>query len=96
MARMSSHTGFSEILPSIAPADTDVFNSSLRQNKVPSSWKMADIKPLPKEAPLTGCIQLRPISLTAVIMRLFERLVYRFELSNICNDYIDLDPVCLS
>ena len=27
----------------------------------------------------------------AVIMRLFERLVYRFELSSICNDYINLD-----
>ena len=52
---------------------------------------MADIKPLPKESPLTCCTQLRPISLTAVIMRLFERLVYRFELSNICNDYIDFD-----
>ena len=24
-------------------------------------------------------------------MRLFERLVYRFELSNICKDYIDFD-----
>ena len=24
-------------------------------------------------------------------MRIFERLVYRFELSSICNDYIDLD-----
>ena len=70
---------------------TDVSNSSLRLHKVPSSWKMADIRPLPKESPLTSCSQLRPISLTAVIMRLFERLVYRFELSCICNDYIDLD-----
>ena len=24
-------------------------------------------------------------------MRLFDRLVYRYELSSICNDYIDLD-----
>ena len=70
---------------------TDVSNSSLRLHKVPSSWKMADIKPLPKESPLTSCSQLRPISLTAVIMRLFERLVYRFELSSTFNDFIDLD-----
>ena len=68
-----------------------MFNSLLRQHKVPSPWKIADIKPLPKESPLTGCTQLRPISFTAVIMRLFERLVYRFELSSICNDYVDLD-----
>ena len=24
-------------------------------------------------------------------MRLFDRLVYRYELSSICNDYIDVD-----
>ena len=82
---------FRDFAYDLAPAITDVFKSSLRQHKVPSSWKMADIKPLPKESPLTCCTQLRPISLTAVIMRLFERLVYRFELSNICNNYIDFD-----
>ena len=75
----------------LAPAVADVFNSSLQQHKVPSSWKMAYVKPLPKESPLTGCNQLRPISLTVVIMRLFDRLVYRYELSSICNDYIGLD-----
>ena len=52
---------------------------------------MAHIKPLPKESPLSSCNQLRPISLIAVIMRLFDRLVYRYELSSICNDYIGLD-----
>ena len=92
MARMSSHTSFfRDFAHDLAPAVTDAFNSSLRQHKLPSSWKMADIRPLPKESPLTGCTQLRLISLTAVIMRLFERLVYKFELSSISNDYIDLD-----
>ena len=70
----------------LAPAVTDVFNSSLRQHKVPFFWKMADIKPLPKESPLTSCTQPRPISLIAVIMRLFERLVNRFEVFGICKD----------
>ncbi|XP_022809307.1 uncharacterized protein LOC111346277, partial [Stylophora pistillata] len=82
---------FREFAHDLAPVVTDVFNSSLQQHKVPSSWKMADIKPIPKESPLTCCTQLRPISITAIIMRLFERLVYRFELSSIFNDYIDLD-----
>ena len=79
---------FREFAHDLGPVVIDVFNSSLRQHKVPSSWKMTDIRPLPKESPLTCCTQLWPISLTAVIMRLFERLVYRFELSSICNDYI--------
>ena len=52
---------------------------------------MADIKSLPKESPLTGCTQLRPISLTAVMMRRFERLAHRFELPSIYNDYVYLD-----
>ena len=82
---------FRDFAHDLAPAVTYVFNGSLRQHKVPFSWKMADTKPLPKEVPLTSCTQLRPISLTAVIMRLFEHLVYRFELSSICKDDIDLD-----
>ena len=82
---------FRDFAHNLVPAVTSVFNSSLRQHKVPSSWKMADIKPLSKESPLTSCIQHRPISFTAVIMRLFESLVYRFELSSICKHYIDLD-----
>ena len=75
----------------LAPAVADVFNSSLQQHKVPSSWKMAQIKPLPKESLLSSFNQLRPISLTVVIMRLFDQLVYRYEISGICNDYINLD-----
>ena len=51
---------FKEFAHDLAPVVTDVFNSSLRQHKVPSSWKMADIRPLPKESPLTCCTQLRP------------------------------------
>lgn len=62
---------FKEFAHDLAPVVTDVFNSSLRQHKVPSSWKMADIRPLLKESPLTCCTQLRPISSTPVIMRLF-------------------------
>ena len=82
---------FTDFAHDLAPAVANVFDSSLRQHKVPSSWKIANIESLPKEPPLTSCTQLRPISLTAVIMRLFEQLVYRYELSSICNDYIDLD-----
>ena len=93
VAQMSSHTGFLENLPMILPLLLPMFNSSLRQHKVPSSWTMADVKPLPKESPLTSCTQLWLISLTAVITRLFERIVYRFELSSTCNDYIDFDQL---
>ena len=92
VARMSSHTGFLEILPMILPLLLLMCLAARCDNiKFHPLGKMADITPLPKESPLTSCTQLRPISLTTVIMRLFERLVYRFELFNICSDYINLD-----
>lgn len=55
--------------------------SDLKQQSVPCLWKTANIKPIPKESPITVCSQLRPISLTNIIVRLFERLVYKQEMS---------------
>ena len=52
---------------------------------------MADIMALPKETTFRTCNQLRPISLTNMIMRLFERVVFRFELSNVINNSIGSD-----
>ena len=68
-----------------------LFNSSLCSHTVPSIWKLADITPPPKEIPFSTNNQLRPISLTCIIMRLFERIVYQREMSNICNESIDSD-----
>ena len=75
----------------LAPIISHVFNCSLRCQTVPSLWKMADIMPLPKETPFKTCTQLRPISLTNIIMRLFERVVFRCELSNVINNSIGSD-----
>ena len=67
----------------LAPVITIIFNRSLIEGTVPNKWKKANILPLPKESPLETCNQLRPISLTAIIMRLFERCVYKSELSHV-------------
>ena len=75
----------------MAPVITDLFNASLLKHTVPLLWKEANIRPVPKEQPFTSCNQLRPISLINIIMRLFERLVYRNELSFVCDNHIDLD-----
>ena len=60
---------------------TRIFNSSLSQHTVPFMWKLASFSPLPKESPLTECNHLRSISLTNIIVTIFERLVYKKELS---------------
>jgi hypothetical protein len=52
---------------------------------------MADITPLPKETPFKTCNQYRPILLTNIIMRLFERVVFKSELSNNVNNFIGSD-----
>ena len=73
----------------LAPTITKVFNSSLKKQFVPCLWKLANITPIPKETPFETCNQLRPISLTNVIMRLFERVVVKQELSPVLKSAID-------
>ena len=58
---------------------------------VPALWKTANVRPIPKESPVTECTQLRPISLTNIIMRLFERLVFKQEMSTEFKSIINND-----
>ena len=76
---------------STSPTITKVFNSSLKKQLVPCFWKLANITPIPKETPFETCNQLRPISLTNVIMRLFERVVVKQELSPVLKSAIGPD-----
>ena len=63
----------------LAPIVTKLFNYLLRQLPVPLPWKLANISPIPKEPPLSSCAQLRSISLTNIIMRLFKTVVCKQE-----------------
>ena len=65
----------------LAPILTRILNSSLKQQSVPILWKLANLTPIPKELPFSECDQLRPISLTNIIMRIFEKLVFKQEIS---------------
>ena len=64
----------------LAPVLTHIFNISIRKQMVPLLWKSANVIPIPKESSLQEVGQLRPISLTNIIMRIFERLVFGQEL----------------
>ncbi len=75
----------------LAPVLTRILNSSLEQQCVPTIWKLANLAPIPKELPLSNCDQLRPISLTNIIMRLFEKLVFKQEISMQSNFIIGKD-----
>jgi len=54
---------------------THLFNLSLSTSKVPSQWKQAWIRPVPKVAVPTQHTDFRPISITPVLTRIMERTV---------------------
>ncbi|XP_052359740.1 uncharacterized protein LOC127919950 [Oncorhynchus keta] len=59
----------------LAGVFTDIFNQSLSQSAVPTCFKMATIVPVRKKAKVTELNDYRPVALTSVIMKCFERLV---------------------
>ena len=52
-----------------------IFNLSLFLSAVPTCFKMATIVPVPKKAKVTELNDYRPVALTSVIMKCFERVV---------------------
>ncbi|KAF0026073.1 hypothetical protein F2P81_020810 [Scophthalmus maximus] len=54
---------------------TDIFNLSLAQAAVPACFKATSIVPVPKHSSPTGLNDYRPVALTPIIMKCFERLV---------------------
>ena len=54
-------------------------------------WKHANVLPVPKESVLNSHCNLRPISLTGIIMRLFERSVFKIEIAHVTRHAVDYD-----
>ena len=77
--------------PYLTPMVTKIVNLSLNQQHVTLTWKLANITPIPKESPLVDCSQLRPISLTNIIMRIVERIMFKQEISVQAKMLIDKD-----
>ena len=75
----------------LAPIITRILNFSLSQQYIPLKWKLANITPIPKESPVMECSQLRPISLTNIIMRIFEKIVFKQEIYPQVKKVIDDD-----
>jgi hypothetical protein len=59
----------------LAGVFTNIFNLSLSQSDVHAYFNMATIVPVPKKAKVTELNDYRPVALTSVIMKCFERLV---------------------
>ncbi len=59
----------------LAPIFTKIFNRSLELCEVPSCFKRSTIIPIPKKSKITGLNDYRPVALTSVVMKSFEKLV---------------------
>ena len=59
----------------LSPVFTDIFNTSLAECVVPACLKTSTIIPVPKKQRITGLNDYRPVALTSVVMKTFERLV---------------------
>ena len=55
----------------------DFFESCVRQSKIPTSWKSADIVPIPKAGDRSDKSNWRPIALLHPVSKVFERIVYQ-------------------
>ena len=54
---------------------TTIYNKSLQQRTVPSKWKTSEIIPVPKKPHIKEMNDLRPVALTPIPMKCFERLI---------------------
>uniref|UniRef100_A0A9J8BSP0 Reverse transcriptase domain-containing protein n=1 Tax=Cyprinus carpio carpio TaxID=630221 RepID=A0A9J8BSP0_CYPCA len=62
----------------LAPIFSQTFNRSLELCEVPSCFKRTTIVPVPKKPKITGLNDYRPVALTSVVMKSFEKLVLAY------------------
>lgn len=74
-----------EIAREISPVLCKLFNASLRSSKVPDSFKLAHVTPVPKGEDINAVSNYRPISLLSNLDKAFERLVFK----HLYNHFLD-------
>jgi len=60
----------------IANSLTKIFRLSLKQQKVPSPWKVSYVNPIPKGKDIQLCSNYRPISLLSLPSKILKRLIH--------------------
>ncbi len=67
----------------LAPAITDILNTSFQECKVPKAWKIADVPPIAKARNITDFNKdLWPISLTSTLSKIAENIIIEYELKS--------------
>ena len=60
----------------LAPRLAVVFRRVLRLGSFPVCWRVTNVTPIPKCSPSSSVSNYRPISLTPILSKVFEHLVY--------------------
>ena len=74
----------------LAPIFTQIFQKSMDTNKIPTEWKTSEIVPIPKRDPPVVNNDWRPVALTDIIMKCFEKIVKKLLLEQ---THGNLDPL---
>ena len=59
----------------MAPRLSIVFRRPVRLGSFPACWRQANVTPILKGSPSSSVVNYRPISITSVLSKVFERLV---------------------
>ena len=59
----------------LAPCINVVFRRLVRLSSFPACWRQANVAPMPKGPPSSSVANYRPVSITSVLSKVFERLV---------------------
>ena len=65
------------VAPWIASQISYIYNLSYNSSVVPVQWKLSSITPVPKINKPADCADFRPISVTPVLSRIYERYIVR-------------------
>ena len=68
---------FKRISRILAPKASRLFRFLLRSGSFPKAWRCANIIPIPKGPVSDSCSEYRPISITPVLSKVYERVVCR-------------------
>ena len=67
---------------------TCIFKASYNSGHIPEEWKLANVVPIFKKGDKTNVENYRPISLTCLVMKVFERIV-KEKLLSLTSDLLD-------
>ena len=70
-------------------AVTKLFQTCASTGKIPSQWKTANVTALYKKGSRKSALNYRPVSLTCIICKVYEKLIRRHILAFVCNK---IDP----